>query len=343
MSIRVLIVDDSAIVREIFSRELSKEADIEVVGTAPDPYAARDKVVLLKPDVVTLDIEMPRMDGVTFLRKLMRYTPLPVIIVSSLTQKGSALALEALAAGAVEVLSKPGSSYTVGDMARDLAEKIRAAAAIDIRRFVPRNAPSDPAPTLQAALTRTTNQIVAIGASTGGTVALEHILTRLPPTIPGIIITQHMPPGFTRSFADRLNGLCAIRVKEAESGDPVLPGTALIAPGGFHLLLRRDGARYTVEVKDGPLVNRHRPSVDVMFRSVARTAAGNATGMILTGMGKDGAKGLKEMRVAGAFTFAQDEPTSVVWGMPGAAVAEGAAAEVLALQALPEALLSRFR
>ncbi|MBN2799456.1 MAG: chemotaxis response regulator protein-glutamate methylesterase [Deltaproteobacteria bacterium] len=342
MPIRVLIVDDSAVVREIFSRELSKDPEIEVVGTAPDPYAARDKVVQLKPDVLTLDIEMPRMDGLTFLRRLMRFYPLPVIIVSSLSGEGSTVALEALRSGAVEVLAKPGSAYTVGDMAVDLIEKIHAAAAVDLQHFQPHDAPAS-GPVERLSLTRTTNQILAIGASTGGTVAIEHILTRLPTTMPGIVITQHMPPGFTRSFATRLNGLCELDITEAQDGASVLPGTVHIAPGGMHLLLRRDGARYYVQVKEGPLVNRHRPSVDVMFRSVARTAGANATGVILTGMGRDGAKGMLEMRSAGAYTLAQDEASSVVWGMPGAAVQEGAVDEVVALPQVVEALLARYR
>ncbi len=331
--IRVLVVDDSAVVRQIFQTELSKDPEIEVVGTAPDPYVARDLVVERNPDVLTLDVEMPRMDGLTFLRKLMHYHPLPVIVVSSLTPAAGELAMEALSSGAVDVMCKPSGAYTVGDMTGDLIEKIKGAAHVDLRK---NRARDRDAPALEALkpLGRTTNQVVAIGGSTGGTVALEVILRALPPDAPGTIITQHMPESFTRFLADRLDQVTRVRVQEARDGDSVVPGVALVAPGNHHLVLRRSGARYLVQVKDGPRVNRHRPSVDVMFQSVAHAAGKNAIGVILTGMGGDGASGLLAMRQAGAPTIAQDEATSVVWGMPKVAIDLGAAARVLALPSI---------
>lgn len=335
--IRVLIVDDSAVVRSILTQELSRDPQIQVVGTAPDPYVARDKIVQLKPDVVTLDIEMPRMDGVTFLKKLMYYQPLPVIIVSSLTPKSSRVAMEALQAGAVEVMCKPGSSYTVGDMSVELIDKIKAAARAKVtkRGDEPQ---ANPATRCQA-MTRTTDTVVAIGASTGGTQALQHVLMAMPANCPGIVIVQHMPEHFTRSFADRLNELCAMEVKEAQDGDSVVPGRVLIAPGNYHTLLRRSGARYQVQVKSGPLVCRHRPSVDVLFRSVARYAGSNAVGAILTGMGNDGAAGMREMKDAGARTVAQDEASCVVFGMPKEAIAHGGVDHVLPLDKIPQKIL----
>jgi two-component system, chemotaxis family, protein-glutamate methylesterase/glutaminase len=335
--VRVLFVDDSAVVRQIFCHELARDPGIEVLGAAPDPFVARDMIVELSPDVVVLDVEMPRMDGITFLRKLMHYRPTPVVIVSSLSEAGGAIALEALEAGAVEVMCKPGPSYKVGAMAQDLIERVKAAACVDVRaRPVDRNAE---VPRLTTSLARTTHQVVALGASTGGTVALERILRALPPNAPGTVITQHMPAQFTRSFAERLNGLCAVEVREASTGDSVVSGVALIAPGDRHLLLRRSGARYYVEVKDGPLVNRHRPSVDVMFRSVAQTAGRNAVGAILTGMGADGARGLLLMKQAGARTLAQDEASSVVYGMPKVAVEMGGVGEVLPIGQIAQRLL----
>jgi two-component system chemotaxis response regulator CheB len=337
--IRVLVVDDSAVVRQILSRELARDPGLCVVGTAPDPYVARDLIVERRPDVVTLDVEMPRMDGLTFLRKLMLHYPLPVIVVSSLTPAGGELALEALAAGAVDVLCKPGGAFTVGDMAAELVEKVKTAARAKPR---PRgaHAPACAVPArAPGALSRTTQQVVAIGASTGGTVALEAIFRTLPPDTPGTIITQHMPETFTRAFADRLRQLSSLDVREAVDGDSVVPGVALVAPGNRHLLLRRSGARYRVAVRDGPRVNRHRPSVDVMFRSVAQVAGRNAVGVILTGMGGDGAQGLLEMRKAGARTLAQDEASCVVYGMPKVAVEVGAAERVLPLPAIPRAIL----
>jgi len=327
--IRVLVVDDSALVREILTRELSRDPEIEIVGTAPDPYIARDKIVALRPDVLTLDIEMPRMDGLTFLRKLMHHFPMPVIVVSSLTPKGGEIALEALDAGAVEVMCKPGAAYSVGDMSVALIDKIKACARVTVakreKKALVAGAPQ------RLSMSRTTHKVVAIGASTGGTEALTTVLTALPPDAPGIVIVQHMPEHFTRSFANRLNELCAMEVKEAENNDTVVPGRVLLAPGNYHMLLRRNGAVYCVEVKQGPLVSRHRPSVDVLFKSVAKYAGKNAVGVLLTGMGADGADGLLEMKKQGALTIAQDEATSIVFGMPKEAIARGAADHVVGL------------
>jgi len=335
MSIKVLIVDDSAIVRNIFTNELSRDSEIEVVGAAPDPYVARDKIVLLKPDVITLDVEMPRMDGITFLRKLMKHFPLPVIVVSSLTPKGGELALEALEAGAVEVMCKPGKSYTVGDMSAELIEKIKAASRVDVKRAL-----SNPLVAQERlSLARTTNKVVAIGASTGGTKALEVVLAALPANVPGTLIVQHMPEHFTHSFAVRLNGLCAMEVKEAEEGDRVVPGKVLIAPGNKHMLLRRSGAMYYVQIKNGPMVHHQRPSVEVLFNSVAQYAGRNAVGAILTGMGADGAAGLLKMKEHGASTIAQDERSCVVFGMPKEAIKLGAAEHVLPLEQVAQKIL----
>lgn len=337
--IRVLIVDDSAVVRSVFQQELSRDADIQVIGTAPNPYVARDIIVREQPDVITLDIEMPRMDGVTFLQKIMHFMPTPVIVVSSLTAKGSQLALDALAFGAVDVMCKPGAAYTVGDMARDLIEKIKIATTVPVRkRELPRAGQGEIV--AAKALTRTTNQIVAIGASTGGTVALDHLFRTFPANFPGVIVSQHMPSGFTKSFAERLDSFSAMHVKEAETGDSVVPGVALIAPGSKHLLLRRSGARYYAEVKDGPLVNQHKPSVDVMFRSVSKTAGKNAVGIILTGMGGDGAKGMLEMKNEGATNFAQDEKSCVVFGMPKVAIEMGGVDFVLPLDKITKKVVS---
>lgn len=338
MAIKVLVIDDSAIVRQILSKELSRDSEIEVVGTAPDPFVARDKIVMLKPDVLTLDIEMPRMDGLTFLRKLMRHYPIPVIIVSSLTARGGELALEAIDAGAVEVMCKPGAAYTVGDMSTELIGKIKAAAKADLSKNRPAGNGKPAAPV--AALTRTTNKVVAIGASTGGTQALQRILTRLPPNAPGIIIVQHMPEYFTRSFADRLNDLSAIEVAEAVNGDSVVPGKVLICPGNYHMLLQRSGARYFVQVKDGPLVCRHRPSVEVLFNSVARVAGKNAVGVMLTGMGGDGAQAMLEMKKAGAVNIAQNEASCVVFGMPKEAIKLNAVDHVIHLDMIIDKMLA---
>ncbi len=329
--IKVLIVDDSAIVRKVFSEELSRYPDIQVVGTAPDPFAARDKIVFLQPDVITLDIEMPRMDGLTFLKKLMKFHPMPVIIVSSLTPKGGKLTLEAMDLGAVDVIAKPGSAYSVGDMSAQLAEKIRGGSRARINRTPVREDIETGRVESIKALAQTTNQVIAIGASTGGTEALKTVLTRMPPNSPGIVVVQHMPANFTTAFAERLNSLCQITVKEARDNDSVTIGSALIAPGNFHMILRRSGARYYVEIKTGPMVHHQRPAVDILFKSTAKNAGANAIGVILTGMGADGAEGLLEMKKTGARTIAQDEATCVVFGMPKEAIKMGAADRVVPL------------
>jgi two-component system chemotaxis response regulator CheB len=341
--IRVLVVDDSAIVRRVLSDCLAAEPDLEVVGVAPDPYVARDKILALNPDVLTLDIEMPRMDGLTFLQKLMRFHPMPVIVISSLGQASTRLALEAMRLGAVEVLAKPSGPYSVGELRQTLAAKIRAAAAAKLRlraREAPK--PSAPPPPLpEGSLDGAA--VIAIGASTGGTEAIREILTELPASCPGIVIAQHIPPVFSRAFAARLNQLCAIEVKEAADGDLLAPGRALVAPGDFHMLLRRSGMAARVAVKTGPRVHYQRPSVDVLFTSVAEAFGPDAIGVLLTGMGADGAEGLLKMRQAGAHTIAQDEATSVVYGMPREAVRLGAAAQVLPLDRIGRAILAAAR
>lgn len=335
--VRVLIVDDSAIVRKILSQQLGRHHGIEVVATAPDPFVARDKIVALDPDVLTLDVEMPRMDGITFLRKLMKHRPMPVIILSSLTPKGGKMAMEALAAGAVEVMCKPGPAYSVGDACKDLVEKIKAASRARLDKRATIQAAEPPR---QLHMTRTTNKILAIGASTGGVQALERVLSALPPNAPGTLVVQHMPAQFTSSFAQRLNNECAVNVKEARDGDHVIPGHVLIAPGGFHMLLQRSGANYYVAVKDGPPVCHQKPSVEIMFNSVAKYAGANAVGAILTGMGSDGAAGLLKMRQNGAHTIAQDEATCVVFGMPREAIERGAAEKVVPLSDVAQNLVS---
>lgn len=329
-SIKVLVVDDSAIVRKILSRQLNQHRGIEVIGTAPDPYIARDKIVALQPDVLTLDVEMPRMDGITFLGKLMKHHPIPVIILSSLTPKGSKMALEALAAGAVDVISKPGPAYSVADACAELVEKIKIASRANIsKKTLAQQQTHTPATRLSMA--ETTNKIFAIGASTGGVQALMRVLSALPANAPGTLVVQHMPAKFTTSFAERLNNDCAVNVSEAKDGDHVIPGRVLIAPGGYHMLLQRSGANYYVNVKDGPSVCRQKPSVELMFNSVAKYAGANAVGAILTGMGNDGAGGLLNMRQSGAHTIAQDEATSIVFGMPKEAIEKGGAEKVLPL------------
>jgi len=337
--IKVLVVDDSAIVRKVLTQELGREGDIEVVGAAPDPFVARDLIVQLEPDVITLDIEMPRMDGLTFLRRLMQFRPMPVVVVSSLTPRGGEIALEAMDAGAVEVVCKPGAAYAVGEMAVELRDKVRAAARVRVSRREEAKAVPSASPLGRLSLSRTTHSVVAIGASTGGTQALQAVLTALPANAPGILIVQHMPEHFTRSFAARLDTLCAMEVKEAEDGDSVVPGRVLIAPGNHHMELIRDGAAYRAIVRGGPLVSRHRPSVDVLFHSVSRYAGRNAVGVILTGMGHDGAEGLLAMRQAGAATLAQDEASCVVFGMPKEAIALGAAEKIASLELIPARIL----
>lgn len=336
--IRVLVVDDSALVRKVLAEGLGKCADIEVVGTAVDPYAARDKIAQLRPDVITLDIEMPRMDGLSFLAKLMKHFPLPVVIVSSLTPRNSETALRAIELGAVEVVSKPGSQYSVPDVQRQLARAIRAAA---MARVTKRDeVASTTIASISLSQIQTTHKILAIGASTGGTQAIETILKSLPATTPGTLIVQHMPEGFTDAFAKRLNTMCHIEVREARDQDIVAPGLALIAPGNKHLLLERSGASYQVRLKEGPPVHFQRPSVDVLFQSVARHAGRNAIGIILTGMGADGAKGLLAMRENGSYTIAQDERSCVVFGMPKEAIKQGAACQVLPLSQIATAALT---
>src|SRR5882757_6370528 len=352
--IRVLIIDDSALVRRILSELLSADDEMEVVGTAGDAYIARDKIKQFDPDVITLDVEMPKMDGVTFLRNLMRLRPMPVVMVSSLTEHGAEITLDALAVGAVDYLPKPkiDVAATLGDYAEELRAKIKAAAKARVRQYsgpatsaagIPGVAPKYSADAVLPKAPaprqfRTTDRIIAIGASTGGTEAIKDVLIGLPADTPGIVIAQHIPKAFSTPFARRMNACCQLTVYEAEDGQQVLPGHVYIATGDRHLLLVRDGARYVCKLDDGQPVNRHKPSVDVLFRSVAQQAGRNAIDVILTGMGKDGAEGLKEMRDAGSPTIAQDEATSVVWGMPREAAALGAAVQVLGLHEIPARL-----
>lgn len=351
MSIQVLLVDDSALMRQTLGEVLQSSPGIALMAAVADPILAMQRMQRQWPDVIVLDVEMPRMDGLTFLRKIMQERPTPVIICSTLTAKGTATTLDAMAAGAFSIIAKPqlGLRNFLLTHGKEMVAAIRAAAQANARRLLPSPVPLPVRPKLTAdavlalqpasasrSLSQTTEHIVAIGTSTGGTQALEHILTRLPSTCPGIVIVQHMPEAFTAAFAQRLHRLCAITVKEAQAGDRALPGQALIAPGGRHMLLRRSGAQYTVDVVDGPLVSRHRPSVNVLFRSVAQTAGRNSMGLLLTGMGDDGAAGLLEMRQAGAHTVAQDEASSVVFGMPKEAIDRGAAVEVVALSEMAE-------
>ena len=351
--IRVLVVDDSAVVRQVVTQTLSSDPGIEVIGAALDPVFALEKMKTNWPDVIVLDLEMPRMDGLTFLRRIMAERPTPVVICSSLAEKGAQVALDALAAGAVSIITKPkvGLKSFLDGAANDIIQAVKAAAhSRPNRRASAAVANLSPSPSLSAdvilpaahnasaPLGRTTDRLVAIGTSTGGTQALEAVLTALPVDTPGVVVVQHMPEKFTAMFAQRLNSLCKIEVREARSGDRVLPGLALIAPGGKHMMVKRNGAQYVVDVVDGPLVNRHKPSVDVLFRSVAKCAGHNALGIIMTGMGDDGARGLKEMRDAGAHTLAEDESTCVVFGMPKEAIRLGGAAEVLPLTRMAEGI-----
>ena len=338
--INVLVVDDSAVVRQTLESELSKDPEINVVGTAPDPYIARDKIISLKPDVITLDIEMPRMDGLTFLRKLMHHHPIPVIIVSSLSTQGSEIALEAIQAGAVEVMAKPGAAYKVGDMSIMLRDKIKSAAAVNLKKFSTKENTEQIKPVTNLSLSKTTNKIVILGASTGGTQAIETVIKMLPSNSPGILIVQHMPAGFTNAFAKRLNSITSLEVKEAESGDTVSNGKVLIAPGNKHMVVNRSGAQYFVEVKDGPLVGHHRPSVDVLFQSAAMHVGKNAIGVMLTGMGSDGSKSMLKMKEAGAVNIAQDESTCIVFGMPKCAIEAGAVDHVLPLTDIAAKIIS---
>lgn len=352
-TIKVLVVDDSAVVRQVLSEVLNADAGIEVIATAPDPIFAQERMKKQWPDVFVLDVEMPRMDGITFLKKIMAERPTPVVICSSITEKGSETAMQALAAGAVGIVPKPGIGNrrtALEDAGSDLIRAVKAAAQANVKNLRSMTGASPAAvmqkltadvilPAASQAMAQTTERIVAIGTSTGGTQALELVLTALPRVSPGIVIVQHMPEKFTASFAARLNGLCQIEVREAQNGDRVMPGRALIAPGGRHMLLKRNGSQYHVEVVDGPVVNRHRPSVDVLFRSVAKFAGKNALGVIMTGMGDDGARGLKEMHEAGATTVAQDEATCVVYGMPREAVKLGGVDRSAPLQAIPAEIM----
>jgi len=350
--IRVLVVDDSALVRSILCDVLSGDPAIEVVGTAGDAHIAREKIKKLNPDVITLDVEMPRMDGLTFLSNLMRLRPMPVVMVSSLTERGADITFDALAMGAVDYLPKPriDVAATLQDYGDELIAKVKTAAranvrALDSRRLSTLRTRSDAATAATGEVPRprkmrTTDRIIAIGASTGGTEAIKEVLCNLPPDCPGVLVTQHIPPAFSTSFARRMNDVSPLTVCEAQDGQQVLAGHVYIAPGDYHLRLTRDGARYVCKVSQDAPVNRHRPSVDVLFRSVAQSAGQNAVGVLLTGMGRDGARGLKEMRDAGAPTMAQDEHTSVVWGMPGEAVAIGAAEEVLPIEQIAPRLMA---
>ena len=345
--IRVLVVDDSALIRGVMNEVLAQDPDIEVVGTAPDPYIARDKIKSLNPDVLTLDVEMPKMDGLTFLQKVMAGHPMPVVMVSSLTENGCETTLRALEIGAVDFITKPkiDVQHGIEELAHTITSKIKAAAASTVRKRV--STPVDrermKALAAQSAMLKTTDTIIAIGASTGGTEALKDLLEVLPASVPPIVITQHMPERFTKTFANRLNDVCQFSVKEAEEGDSVIPGQALLAPGNFHMELRRSGARYHVTLNQGPPVNRHRPSVDAMFHSVAQYAGANSMGVILTGMGNDGAAGMLQMKKAGAYNLAQDEASCVVFGMPKEAIKAGGVDKILSLSDLPAAMLTHLK
>ena len=355
--IKVMIVDDSALVRQVVSQALATDAGIEVIATASDPIFALQKMKAQWPDVLIVDIEMPRMDGITFLKKVMAECPTPVVICSSLAEQGAQASFEALSAGAIAIVTKPkiGLKSFLEDASNDIVQAVRSAARANMRAIGGSqlatsffNRPKNTADVMLSAagnraLERTTDQVIAIGTSTGGTQALEAVLTKLPATCLGIVIVQHMPEKFTAMFAERLNSLCQIEVLEAKNGDRVIPGRALIAPGGKHMMLRRNGAQYVVDVADGPLVNRHKPSVDVLFRSVAKFAGANALGIIMTGMGDDGARGMKEMHDAGAKTIAQDEQSCVVFGMPKEAIKLGVVDQTIPLNQIPSAIVSYGR
>jgi two-component system chemotaxis response regulator CheB len=335
-----LIVDDSAVVRQILTRDLAKDPEICVVGSAPDPYIARDKIVELKPDVLTLDVEMPRMDGITFLKTLMKHYPIPTIVCSSLTAEGSRTAIEAMNAGAVDVVCKPNGMYSIDNMAGDLIARIKLAARSKVQVINHASTAASSVVSSSLSMAETTNKIFAIGASTGGVQALTEVLTKFPSNAPGTVIVQHMPPKFTASFAERLNQECKVEVREAQNGDRVIPGRVLIAPGGWHMVLRRNGAEYKVEIVDGPPVHHQKPAVEVLFNSVARYAGANAVGAILTGMGADGAVGMLNMRKAGARTVAQDEASCVVFGMPMEAIKIGAAEKVVPLTQVTQTMIA---
>ena len=353
--IKVVCVDDSALIRSLMTEIINSQPDMTVVATAPDPLVARELIKQHNPDVLTLDVEMPRMDGLDFLEKLMRLRPMPVVMVSSLTERGNEITLRALELGAVDFVTKPKVGIRDGmlDYAEKLADKVRAAARARVRQSAPvQHASPHAAPAGSAGVAAaaplfnnpllSTEKLIIVGASTGGTEAIREVLVPLPPDAPAVLIAQHMPPGFTKSFAQRLNGLCRITVKEAEHGERVLPGHAYIAPGHAHLLLARSGANYIAHLSDEPPVNRHRPSVDVLFRSAAQHAGKNAVGVILTGMGRDGAAGLLDMKRAGAYTLAQDEASCIVFGMPREAIALGAADEIAALPDMSRRVMARL-
>lgn len=348
--IKVLIVDDSALIRKVLTEMLSSDPGIEVIGTASDPYIARNKIKELNPDVLTLDVEMPRMDGITFLSNLMRLRPMPVVMVSSLTEKGADITLQALELGAVDFVTKPNIdlAHTITDYSDEIIQKVKAASLAKIKSHDSLSKISvSEKHSADAVLERktkirnfkTTDKIIAIGASTGGTEAIKEVLLAMPINSPGIVITQHIPEAFSKKFADRLNGLLGLTVYEAEDAQQIIPGHVYIAPGDRHLLVERSGARYLCRLNDGPPVNRHKPSVDVLFRSVAQNVGQNAIGVILTGMGDDGAYGLKEMHDSGAKTIAQDEKTSVVWGMPGSAVQQGGVDQIESLNKIPDLIV----
>ena len=346
-TIRVLIIDDSALIRGVMTEILSDDPEIEVVGAATDPFIAREKIKTLKPDVLTLDVEMPKMDGLTFLKKLMAACPMPVVMVSSLTEQGAATTMQALESGAVDFVTKPSVDIQHGlaELAEQITSKVKIAAKATVKK---RTTPVDCGDRIkvlaaESAMIKTTDSIIAIGSSTGGTEALRELLEVLPPNTPPILMTQHMPEHFTKPFADRLNELCQINVEEAQEGDSVIPGQALLAPGNFHMELRWSGARYYVTLNQNPQVNRHRPAVDPMFQSVAKYAGRNSVGVILTGMGNDGAAGMLEMKKAGAFNLAQDEASCVVFGMPKEAIKAGGIDKILPLSDIPAAILAHLK
>ncbi len=351
--IRVIVVDDSALVRSLLSEIINRQRDMECIGTANDPLVAREMIREMNPDVITLDVEMPRMDGIDFLGRLMRLRPMPVVMISTLTERGAEVTMKALELGAIDFVAKPrvGLASGLNDLATQIVDKIRVAAVAQVRRAAPREASSTHAgasagvAAAPAALLGrlSTEKLICIGASTGGTEAIKEVLVHMPADSPGIVITQHMPPGFTTSFAARLNGLCQITVKEAVNGERILPGHAYIAPGGTQFHVARSGANYVAVVDDGPPVNRHKPSVEVLFKSTAAVVGRNAFGIMLTGMGNDGAAAMREMKDAGSYNYVQDEATCIVFGMPREAIAHGAADEVLPLGQIAPALIARLR